>query len=113
MLIYVVWETNMSKSAHILNSISNVLIIVCTCIFLVFAIKKYCKKYNKTLNYIELRNDYKNCIIMGKSNHDDYILLLHNPFLHMDDSTGVKNVDYKVHVTDYIYFNKFIGDTIK
>lgn len=102
-----------AKYSSILNSISNLLIISCLCVFLIMGVNRYYKKYYSPLNYLELSLTYKNCIIVGKSDHNGYMLLLHNPYLHKEDSTGVMNVDCKVYVADYIYFNNFIGDTIK
>lgn len=61
------------------------------------------------LNYIELKHSYKNCIIVGKSDkHEQYMLYINNPYI---DNNNL--IDYKVKVKDYIYFNWFIGDTIK
>lgn len=80
--------------------------------FGVYAYTKYQRKY-EVLQYIDLKHRYKNCIIIGKSDHKGYMLLLHNPVLHKNDTTGVLNVDYKVYTKDYVYFNNYIGDIIK
>lgn len=57
-----------------------------------------------------MKNTYKNCIIVGKENKDNtYKLKLYNPYIHENEL----KVDYVILVKDYIYFNKFIGDTIK
>lgn len=97
------------KWAHILNNIT-----CCLCLLIVggIAIMLTLKMSNepKVYNYIELKNNYKNCIIVGKDNFGGvYKLKLCNPFLH---ENGL-SVDYNIYVKDYIYFHNFIGDTIK
>lgn len=97
------------KSPHLLN---NITMMLCLLGVAVVAILLTLRGFDepKVYNYIDLKNDYKNCIIIGKDNFNGaYKLKLCNPFLHEEGLS----VDYTIFVKDYIYFNNFIGDTIK
>ena len=85
------------KGSYILNNISTtIILILITALGLIYLHDSHPKVYN----YIEMKNTYKNCIIVGKENKDNTY-------------ENELKVDYVILVKDYIYFNKFIGDTIK
>lgn len=99
-----------SSTSHILNDISNFIICVSLIVLLLIYIKEQLPTNDtKALEYIELKHSYKNCIIVGKSERNEqYILHLRNPFMNNNNF-----VDYNVRVKDYVFFNFYIGDTIK
>lgn len=98
-----------NSTGHILNNISNFLICVSLITLILIYLGDMLVDDTEPLNYIELKHSYKNCIIVGKSDkHEQYMLYINNPYI---DNNNL--IDYKVKVKDYIYFNWFIGDTIK
>lgn len=95
------------KGSYILNNISTTIILI---LIITLGLIYLHDRHPKVYNYIEMKNTYKNCIIVGKENKDNtYKLKLYNPYVHENEL----KVDYVILVKDYIYFNKFIGDTIK
>lgn len=95
------------KGSYILNNISTTIILI---LIITLGLIYLHDRHPKVYNYIEMKNAYKNCIIVGKENKDNtYKLKLYNPYIHENEL----RVDYVILVKDYIYFNKFIGDTIK
>lgn len=95
------------KGSYILNNISTTIILI---LIITLGLIYLHDRHPKVYNYIEMKNTYKNCIIVGKDNFGGvYKLKLCNPFLH---ENGL-SVDYNIYVKDYIYFHNFIGDTIK
>lgn len=100
---------------NILNNISTIILVLCFVGGLCYYFSSEHKKYVRVYNHLELKHNFKNCMIVGKSDADDnYTLLLYNPVLHDHNRDNViLYIDYKVRVPDYTYFNLFIGDTIK
>lgn len=99
-----------SSSSHILNNISNFIICVALIVLILIYIKEQLPSNDtEALEYIELKHSYKNCIIVGKSEKQNrYILYLRNPFMNNNNFA-----DYSIEVKDYVFFNFYIGDTIK
>lgn len=97
-----------SSTSYIMNIISNFLIIVLILVLAALYIRDIYEKQHVELNYLEMKLSYKNCIIVEKSDKNGYMLYLKNPYLKSNDL-----IDYTICVKDYIYFNWFIGDTIK
>lgn len=93
-----------NNTDYVMNRISSLIIIILTIVLVILYSKDAYDKRHRTLNYIEMRHSYKNCIIVYKTEYNGYKLYLHNP---------VSNKAVTIKVEDYIYFNWFIGDTIK
>ena len=92
-----------------LNSITKSIVsaIIFVLIVIWIANRLSTARVNTATEFLDI---YKNCIIVGKENKDNtYKLKLCNPYIHENEL----KVDYVILVKDYIYFNKFIGDTIK
>lgn len=99
---------------YILNEISHYLLFTIIVGASIFYFKNVYAKKVRVYNHLELKHNFKNCIIVGKTDTDNkYTLLLHNPILHLNSDSNVLYIDYKVRVCDYTYFYNFIGDTIK
>ena len=99
------------KHYNIVNNISKIALSIVLILIISTFICIFCNSIkintDKTpINIVELKAQYKNCIVVDKHQTDNtYTLDIRNP---------ITNKIEKQYVKDYIYYNiYFIGDTIK
>lgn len=91
------------------NKVSRCLVTFIALVIVSYNIIDYIIVANKkenTYNYVELKTRFKRYLVVDKyMSNSKYMFRLVNP---------VTDKEYKVHVTDNLYYNMyFVGDTIK